>query len=373
MKILFMVYHVLESHSGISKKIISQVEGLRSDGAEVHLCSLEKRPDGSKARVIDGVPVKEFGAGLKAKLNKRISYSDITEYVRSEAVGLVYIRYDINSDPFTVRFVRQLKNAGARVYVEIPTWPYDGEFKGQGMALKTQLFIDKLFRRRFFGHVDRVVTFSEAKDIFGRPAINISNGIDFEKVPLSETAPFDGGLRILSVANIHLWHGLDRLIRGMGECPEVPAELHIVGDGLPEIIESYAALARGYGMEKRVKILGPMYGEALDREFDWANIAAGSLGRHRSGISSIKTLKNREYAARGLAFFYSEDDSDFDARPYVYKVPSDESPVDVGAVFGFLENLSVSALDIRNSISDLSWKNQMHKTLEDYEQDREEV
>mgnify|MGYP000644641746 CR=1 FL=1 len=40
--------------------------------------------------------------------------------------------------------------------------------------------------------------------------------------------------------------------------------------------------------------------------FEQADFAIGSLGRHRSGITHIKTLKNREYAARGLAFTYSE-------------------------------------------------------------------
>lgn len=46
-----------------------------------------------------------------------------------------------------------------------------------------------------------------------------------------------------------------------------------------------------------------------------------SLGRHRNGITRIKTLKNREYAARGIPFVYSENDSDFDGMPYVMKAP----------------------------------------------------
>ena len=47
-------------------------------------------------------------------------------------------------------------------------------------------------------------------------------------------------------------------------------------------------------------------GEELNELFNRADFAIGSLGRHRSGIYNIKTLKNREYAARGLAFMYSE-------------------------------------------------------------------
>ena len=370
MKILFLVYHTLEEHSGISKKIRAQVRGLQASGAEVHLCALEKRPDGSKARVVDGQPIRLFGSGLKAKLAKRVSYSDISHYVQAQGIGLVYIRYDINADPFTLRFARQLRQTGAKVFVEIPTWPYDGEFRGQSARMQVQLALDRLFRRRFFAQVDRVVTFSDDRCIFGVPALNLSNGIDFGAVPLSAHgrptgnvpeggASEAGTLHLLSVANIHLWHGLDRLIRGMGECPDLPAELHIVGDGLPEIMEGYARLAREYGLSDRVKLLGPMYGPSLDREFAWADVAVGSLARHRSGINSIKTLKNREYAARGLAFFYSENDSDFDARPYVLKLPADETPVDLRAVGEFLAHLSVSPAEIRESIAHLSWDVQM--------------
>lgn len=38
--------------------------------------------------------------------------------------------------------------------------------------------------------------------------------------------------------------------------------------------------------------------EELDELFNEADFAIGSLARHRSGIDKIKTLKNREYAAR---------------------------------------------------------------------------
>ena len=369
MKILFVVYHILEEHSGISKKILSQVEGLRRNGAEVHLCTLTTRHDGSKARTVDGIAIREFGRGVKAKIARRISYSDISEYARKERISLTYIRYDINSDPFTVHFIKALKRTGSKVYVEIPTWPYDGEFRGQSTSMHIQLSVDRIFRRSFFRQADKVVTFSDEKTIFGVSTLRISNGIDFRKVPLKRTThPHEDSLHIISVANIHLWHGLDRLIKGMGEHPEIPVTLHIVGDGIQEIIDSYVSLASVYGIADRVKILGPMYGEALDREFDWADIAAGSLGRHRSGITSIKTLKNREYAARGLAFFYSEDDSDFDDKDYVMKVSADETPVDIRAVARFAENIGDNPSQIRAGVAHLSWDAQMRQVIESHKE-----
>lgn len=359
MKILFFVYHGLSEHSGITKKIKAQVKGLTKNGNDVSLCTLQIDPDGVQKRVCNGAVIKSFGTGLRSKIEKRISYKDVLDYVKSNGIEGVYIRYDINANPFTVRFIKKLKKFGAVVFVEIPTWPYDGEFKRQNMNMQVQIATDKLFRKRFFKHVDRVVTCAPVSTIFNVPTIINSNGIDFDTIPLIKSVPDKDGLRILSVANIHLWHGLDRLIEGMAANPDIPTQLHIVGDGLADIIEEYKELIRKYSLEDKVKIIGPLSGDALDNEFNWANIAAGSLGRHRSGINTIKTLKNREYAARGLAFFYSEDDQDFDGTEYVFKMKADESPADIAGLWNFFLGQKMPPEQIRESVRGLSWEAQL--------------
>ena len=366
MKVMFLVFHSLAAHSGISKKILAEAEALRENGLEVELCRLEIGPDGTKSRVLGSKEICRFGGGLKAKIRKRTDYSDIVRSAVEGGFKLVYIRYDINADPFTVRLVRDLHKNGVKTIVEIPTWPYDGEFKGQGLVMNVQLMIDKVFRKRFFKWCDRIVLYSGPETLFGRPVIHISNGVDFKAVPLSchETKPHDS-LRLLSVANIHLWHGIDRLIKGMAEHKDILCELHIVGDGLPQIIDGYRKLAQENGIGDRVRILGPMYGDALDKEFEWADLAVGSLGRHRSGITDIKTLKNREYAARGLAFFYSENDADFDNAPYVFKAAADESAIDIAALKEFHDGMTLTGEQIRESIRHLGWKEQMGKVVSD--------
>ena len=70
----------------------------------------------------------------------------------------------------------------------------------------------------------------------------------------------------------------------------------------------------------------------LDQLFSKADMGIGSLGRHRSGITHIKTLKNREYAARGIPFVYSEIDADFDHCNYVLKVPANETPINIHGI-----------------------------------------
>jgi hypothetical protein len=112
-----------------------------------------------------------------------------------------------------------------------------------------------------------------------------------------------------------------------------------------------------------VILYGKKHGKELDELFNQCDFGIGSLGRHRVGIQKIKTLKNREYAARGIPFIYSETDSDFDNKPYVLKAPADETPIDIDSIISFYRNNTMSAQQIRASIMDLSWENQMRNVL----------
>ena len=89
------------------------------------------------------------------------------------------------------------------------------------------------------------------------------------------------------------------------------------------------------------------------------------MGRHRSGIYNIKTLKNREYAARGFSFIYSETDDDFDLMPYILKAPADETPIDISLIINFCHSKIILPQEIRSSIKHLSWREQMKKVCED--------
>ena len=105
------------------------------------------------------------------------------------------------------------------------------------------------------------------------------------------------------------------------------------------------------------------YTQNLNNIFNHCDFAIGSLARHRSGITHIKTLKNREYAARGFGFIYSETDDDFEQMPYILKVPADETAIDIPKLISFYQSLSLSPQEIRNSILHLSWKEQVKKVM----------
>lgn len=364
MRLLFLVFHGFYAHNGISKKITAQVQALRRHGVDVQVCCYNVREDGTREWTVDGRSIAVLGKGPLAKIRRRLDLSPITEYALHNDIDVLYYRSFHNANPITIAMLRKLKAAGIKVLLEIPTYPYDGEYG----SLSAEYLMDRLFRRRLCRYVDKIVTFSDEKTIFGRPAINISNGIDFDALPLrTPRKAAEGTLNLIAVAEIHFWHGFDRLLEGLGRYSG-PVKVHvdIVGEcfGQRERQEISAVIEK-YGLgPDRLTMHGARFGKELDALFDNADIAIGSLARHRSGITSIKTLKNREYAARGFAFVYSETDSDFDSAPYVLKVPADESPADISAIVDFALRQSMTPAQIRESVASLGWDYQMGIVLE---------
>ena len=369
MKALFLIFHGFEEANGISKKIQAQIKALKECGVDIRTCYYDVDPNGHRTWLADGEVIADFGTGTWAKIKKRFSFGAISQYVQRENIRLVYIRSFHNANPFTLQLVKKLKQYGVKVVMEVPTYPYDQEYVTPRMKL--DLWVDKLWRRKLASRLEGIVTFSNADTIFGARTLRISNGIDFETIPLKQhTNDITKELHLIGVAEIHYWHGFDRLLQGLAAYyqtnPEYKVYFHLVGNpsGERERQEIFTPI-REHALEPYVILHGPRHGKELNALFEQADFAIGSLGRHRSGISHIKTLKNREYAARGLAFIYSETDDDFEDSPYVLKAPADESPIDIEAIIHFCQKQQMLPEEIRNSIAHLSWKEQMQKVLQD--------
>lgn len=388
MKILFLVYHGFSEHSGISKKIHYQVKGLRENGHDVRLCYYAQSPNGHWCRFVDNDIIQDYGKGALAGLRQRIAYNCIYDYCIREKIEFVYARCFQNANPWLISFFKKLKKAGIHSVTEIPTYPYDDEFKNFDWKARWGLKIDQLFRHRLYQQMDALVTFSDAERIFGQRTIRISNGVDFDSIPLHHP-PLNleraGGeaLHLIGVAEVHDWHGFDRVMTGIGEyyrqkqtALATPHSLrensnkpdvffHVVGGVHPNRMNNvFAPIINKYGIQDNVIFHGQLFGDELTKVFNQCQFAIGSLGRHRSGITVIKTLKNREYATRGIPFIYSEQDSDFDPQPYVLKAPADESPVDIQQIVDFMDGFTMKPEEIRHTVEHLTWKIQMQRVLD---------
>ena len=372
MKILYLVYHGFSDESGISKKIHYQVKGLRQNGHEVHLCYYDFDPRGHRCRYVGNKVIADYGTGALAAIRSRTQLDCIYNYCAVNAIEMVYARSFMNANPILVRLFDKLSKRGIKCITEIPTYPYDSEFKGYPLKYKIPLYIDKLFRKALAKKMEAIVTFSNEETIFGKRTICISNGIDLDSIPIHNPKK-QNDIHLIAVAEIHYWHGFDRLVAGMGEYYKLNPDarkvfFHVVGweDDRGTTSNGYLTVeqtAKKYNIGQYVVNHGKLFGDKLDEVFNQCVFAIGSLGRHRSGITNIKTLKNREYAARGIPFIYSETDNDFEDKPYIIKAPADESPVNIRQIIDFIDTHDVNPSEIRNTVEHLSWRFQMEKVV----------
>jgi len=368
MRILFLVYHGFSEHSGISKKIHYQVKGLRENGHDVRLCYYDFSADGHRCRYVDDQVLQNYGTGFSAGFRQRFSYGCVYDYCIREGIEFVYARCFQNANPWLIRFFKKLRKAGIHAVTEIPTYPYDDEFKYFDFRTRLGLRIDQQFRERLYQQMDALVTFSDAERIFGQRTIRISNGVDFDSIPLySPFTAHHSPLHLIGVAEVHDWHGFDRVMSGLGEYHgDREVFFHVVGGVHPVRMNTvFLPIIEKYGLQDKIIFHGTLYGDELTEVFNQCQFAIGSLGRHRTGITVIKTLKNREYATRGIPFIYSEQDSDFDNQPYILKAPADDSPIVIQKIIDFVDHFAMSPENIRKTVEHLSWKIQMQRVLDE--------
>lgn len=374
MKALFLHFHDFYPHSGISKKILYQVSALRECGLDVFLCHMTIDENGYQRRVCNETVIEDFGNSFFAKFLKWVRFKTLTKYILENKIEFVYIRSFYNTNPPLLKMLRNLQREGVKVVMELPTYPYDIEVKSPSLSLSNRMIflVNRLYRGRLKSCLTKIVTFSDYKEIHGVKTINISNGIDFERIKLkSAKSQSPNRINLLGVAEIHYWHGFDRLIKGLADyykSVQIETEVFfdIVGGGVQNELDMLKNLTRELNLENYVTFYNESSGEELDAFFEKADFGVASLGRHRSGISKIKTLKTREYAARGIPFIYSETDDDFDNMPYIIKAPADESPIDINKIVEFYKSLKISPAEIRLTIEDtLSWRIQMQKVIDE--------
>nr|WP_319375694.1 glycosyltransferase [uncultured Methanoregula sp.] len=169
-----------------------------------------------------------------------------------------------------------------------------------------------------------------------KPHITIGNGIDVASVSVRTPPRFNGEtLNLLCVAYVSRWHGLDRLIMGVGSYGgPVKVTLHIVGGGTE--IPQLKKLTNELNLTNKIIFHGAKTGQDLDYFFNICHIAIGSLGIHRIGLTEASTLKAREYCARGIPYLMACPDPDFSNDfDYIFKIPANEKAIEIENVVEF--------------------------------------
>ena len=356
MKILY-IFLENEKNIGVRKKIRYQIKALSKLGNEVDKIYV----DSDIAYLNDKILFKVGG-----KLLKRFILFFKLKKINLELHDLIYIR-NPGSNPFFISFLKKIKNK--KIIMEIPTYPYDNE--ANNFFLKVQNMLDKVYRRKLKNYVQRIVTYSDDKEIWGIPCINISNGID-----LGEVAIIDKNIKksineinFIGVARVAFWHGFDRFILSIVEYyknnPKEIIKFHIVGDGDKETVNNLKKLVKENKLEDYVIFYGYKYGEELDKIYNKMDIAIGSLGAYRKKVYKSSALKSREYCGKGIPFVLGEIDISFIGCKFIYNVPNDNSLLNIKEIIEWYKNLNMTSEEIRKyAENNLSWDIQIKKVVE---------
>ena len=329
-------------HFGANSKVFSQCRSFEKYGYEVDLIGR----CGSDSVLIDCSGNKTILLQNKFFLsNNRFrnlaaknTHKAAKSFVEGKKYDACYIRYDF-SDRGLISLLKVLKKHARRIILELPTYPYEGENQ-KGILNKIKLCIDKHYRKYLSNYIDYIVTFYDGyREIFGVPVIVIPNGFDFSTMKLVNSELHKDEIHIIAVSSMREWHGYERMIEGIKNYYKHSNNLdnfvlHLVGNGRE--YKKYKSLVEQYHLEDHIIMEGPLHGEQLDKLYELCGIGVDSLARHRSGITVLSSLKSREYGAKGLPIINScKIDIIDDDFPYLLKVPSDETPIDMSEVAAF--------------------------------------
>lgn len=261
----------------------------------------------------------------------------VREVLSKKKVDVLYLRY-MPTLFGAEQAMRRLKAQGGKLVVEHPTYPPSSGVRRGGLRKPVFWFADRVMAR-IHPMVDLYTLIGDpcGTTLDGRPAMNIVNGVDVERMPPHKPREKDAPIELLALASMSFWQGYDRILEAMSrEGGGSSLKLHMVGGEGDGSLARWKKMTAELGLDGRVQFHGPLYGEALDKVADRCDIGLGGLGLFRNKQMLTMTLKLREYMARGLPFVYAVDDPAIESgADFCLRVPNDETPIDMNELMAF--------------------------------------
>lgn len=356
MNILYITFVDIkdEESIGVEKKIRGQIKGIKENGNDVMYTFCEN----NIFNMVDNLGNKKEICKFKGRLDKRLRMYNkkIIDIIREYNIDIIYMRYAL-SDMLFILFLKKIKKLKVKIYLEIPTYPYDKDIS------KKKMIIDKIFRQFMCKYVDKVIISSSKVDkVFNIESIFIDNCVDVDNIKYKEHKYFTGkeSIELLAVSFFRYSNGYDRLIMGLSEYynknnSDKIIKLRFIGKGEEEV--NLKNMVDEYNLNNYVYFEGVKTDEELDAYFECADIAIGALGDHRVGIKCKAPLKSREYCARGIPFISSIKDPGFKGNEdFILTFTSNDSPIDIYKIIKFYESL-ICKENISKTMRDYAYEN----------------
>ncbi len=370
--ILFVMKYPLHRRHNLKAKFDGQMAAMKALGYEVYGIGWDEQ--GMWLLGSDGKAL--LRENLWAKLpgyDHTLIFVDlmaaVKEVLKRRKIDLLYLRY-MPTFGNAVGAMRAVKDQGGKLVLEYPTYPKAPENNRTWWRRLVFAYTDRVLNR-INPMVDLYTAIGEpcGGSIDGRPAMNISNGVDGTRFRLHRPNADDPVIHLLAPASMSAWHGYDRIIHSLAAYRgTAQVRLHMVGGDGDGSLAAWKQLAQDCGLQEQVVFHGPMYGEALEALVARCDVGVSSLGMYR-WLSRAMPLKSREFMARGLPFLYAVDDPSIPDDPrFCLQFENDDSPIDMEVVVAFAQR-SKNDRDVGVDMQEyarqhLSWESTMHSVLE---------
>ena len=344
LKFIYLAIEASGSLTQLNNKTLNQVSELRNLGVDAKIALIVDRMPEKRYEFIDYYILEDLNGPIRFNIVKRlyrqyrlfILLKEI--FISIENQSVLYLRY--LRIPWFGYACSILKKRGFKIVAE-----HNAIENNESIGLRIW---DTVYGPAFRKQVDGIVCVTNAiteyeikrSNYLLKPHVTIGNGVAVSSLRIHSPPTFFGDqLNLIFVGFVTYKHGVDRLLRGLGNYQgKIKLHLSLVGDG-SELV-NLKKLVNELELQDLVTFTGYLTGEALDNLFDSSHIAIASLGQHRSYETEASDLKVREYCARGIPFIYGCSDGDFpNDFPYILYLPADESPIDIELILNFAERV----------------------------------
>ena len=218
-KLLYITRYSLDEEFNLKKKFDGQLSAFRNLGYDVYFIGFDRK----HLYLVHNDEKTVYGKthfGVPSYLHTQF-YNDLhksaIKAIKQKGIDVVYWR----SAPIfssSCKVAEAAKEAGARLIVEIPTFPSSKENNLTGIRKAFSVYSDH-YSDRFSALVDAYVAIGENAhgEYNGKPAINMDNGIDVNSVPVRNPVNDKDTIHLLALASMSYWHGYERIIKSLGE------------------------------------------------------------------------------------------------------------------------------------------------------------
>ncbi len=338
--------------SGVTKKTLAQMDGLRARGNDVRVIVMDQYAPSS--------PDEQNHVRLIGPAGGRWSWPAeiplrVYHHLKTVNPDVIYFRYS-GGMPF-------LGSALLRLSPPVVT-ELNGVFP---RTLRIRNAYHKWVAERLFGRsvlaaadgavgVTKEILNIEKKRLSERCTsyLSLSNGCILPDRPIAYEPFEDGYLHAAFLGRGKRKGGFDRILRMYEEHPDLNLKIHWCSDVEPEIRRSLPDQVHMEGYKD-----GPELTELLRR----CDIGIGNLGFFRAGFSFGCPLKVRDYLAHGLPVIIGYDDPDLEEKDgFVLRIPAREAPPSPGALLQFARSMRENP-EMRNQARSraerISYRNKM--------------